>query len=152
MDELLEAQESLATNMYVTSLLAKDADKTFLPNVREMLIILTVLSIGSTKAERSRFSDNREIIKPCRYCNAWPSYSSRHQENLWAACSTSPKKNDAGLSLRIACIKVPTKYMFSSAHKSKEEIYLISTFAIGYFYLSAFYFIFPRTDTVYLSL
>ena len=35
------------------SLLAKPANKTFLPNVRELLIILAVLPIGSTEAGRS---------------------------------------------------------------------------------------------------
>ena len=42
------------------SLLCKDADPIFFPNVRELLCILAILRIGSTEAERS-FSCLRQV-------------------------------------------------------------------------------------------
>ena len=67
--------------------------------------------------------------------------SNPHQENLWPFSTTSPKKNDVGLSLCTGFIKVASKYLVSSAHKSVSDIYLLSTFATEYFYFCAFSFI-----------
>ena len=44
----------------VTSLLCKDVDPIFFPNVRGLLCILAILPIGSTEAERS-FSCLRQV-------------------------------------------------------------------------------------------
>ena len=52
--------ESIKEPRSVTSLLKLDADSIFYPNVRELLCILAVLPIGSTRAERS-FSCLRQI-------------------------------------------------------------------------------------------
>ena len=50
----------ITTEKSITNLLSEDADPIFFPNVRELLIILAVLPIGSVQAERS-FSCLRQI-------------------------------------------------------------------------------------------
>lgn len=66
-------QEPLSPSMPVTSILANHANETFFPNVRELLIILVVLPIGSTEAEilllpssythmAPKFDGNRAVV------------------------------------------------------------------------------------------
>ena len=80
-----QAHAELGRGINVTSLLANHADSMFFPNVRDLLKVLEVLSLGSTEAERSfscvrsvhthvtEYDVDRQIGRFSRHRHEWPS-------------------------------------------------------------------------------